>query len=443
MKPTLLFTLLVLSPLFSLSDTNLAFDHAGNNISMLSTERVYAPSSKAPIAPQPFTSVSPAFRETKLIAGDGELGDEFGRAIAVQGDLAVVGSPYDSVAGYGSGSAYVFARTSPGWALQQKLTAIDGSPYSFFGSSLAIDGNTVVVGAYGDQNAGNYAGAAYVFVRSGSTWNQEQKLSGSENSVADGFGLSVAIKGDTIVCGAFGDSDLNMSEVGSAYVFGRTGNGWVQRQKLSASDAMSLNRFGLSVAISEDTIVIGADGNSEFGFYSGAVYVFTFDGSNWIERQKLHARDTSEGASFGYPVAISGGTIVAGAPGDDGVGRHTRGAAYVFGRRPAGWSQQRKLFAVDSDAFDGFGLSVAVSGGTIVVGNPGDPDAAFNAGSAYVYKREGQAGWSLRKKLLASDAARDDNFGCAVAVGDNTVAIGAYARSDVAPYAGAAYAFAF
>ena len=385
---------------------------------------------------------SPAFAETKLTAFDGGHGGEFGRAVAVQGNVAVVGAPGDMAAGYGTGSAYVFEKTAGGWQLQQKLTASDATSYSFFGTSLAIDGDRIVVGAYGDQNANNYAGAAYVFVRSGLTWIQEQKLTGSDNSSSDSFGISVAIQGETIVCGAFGDSPPGLEEVGAAYVFQRTGSGWVEKQKLVASDASSQNRFGLAVAMSDGTIVAGGDGNAELGFFSGAVYVFTFDGSHWIEQQKLHAQDASASASFGYHVAISGDTIVAGAP-HDSVGTHTLGAAYVFGRGAHGWVQQRKLVARDSDAFDGFGLRVAVSENMIVVGNVIDHERAIYAGSAYVYKRNGQSGWSLYQKVFAFDAARDDAFGCAVAASNNTAVVGAFGRADVALYAGAAYVYEF
>ena len=389
------------------------------------------------------TTLTPtSFVETKLTAPDAELGDEFGRAVAVQGNVAVVGAPNDATAGFGTGAAYVFEKTTTGWQLQQTLMAHDAAAASFFGASVAIDGDRIVVGAFGDQNAGNFAGAAYVFVRAGGKWTPEAKLTGSENSTGDSFGISVAIKGDRIVCGAFGNSDFNQSEVGSAYVFRRIDGLWLEERELTASDGASLARFGLSVTMDDDTVVVGADGDAELGFFSGAVYVFTFDGSNWIQQQKLHAQDARESASFGFHVAMNGDTLVIGAP-QDSVGAHTLGAAYVFTRHSQGWLQDRKLVAKDSDAFDGFGLRVAVSGDTIAVGSVFDHDAALHGGAAYVYKRNGQSGWSLLEKLFASDAARDDAFGCAVAVSNNTVLVGAFGRSDVAFNAGVAYIYEF
>ena len=139
---------------------------------------------------------------------------------------------------------------------------------------------------------------------------------------------------------------------------------------------------------------------------------------------------------------MSGDTIVVGAP-QDQVGNHTFGAAYIFTRGSNGWLQDRKLVAKDSDAFDGFGLRVGISGDTIAVGSINDHNAALSGGAAYVYKRNGQSGWSLHEKLFASDAARDDAFGCAVAVSNNTVLVGAFGRSDIAFNAGAAYIYEF
>jgi len=297
-------------------------------------------------------------------------------------------------------------------------------------------------GAPDDENVGSGAGAAYVFVHAPGKWTPEAKLIGSENSAFDNFGISVAMKGDTIVCGAFGNSDLNQTEVGSAYVFRRVAGLWNQEQELTASDGASLARFDLSVAMNEDNIAVGADGDAELGFFSGAVYVFTFDGSNWIQQQKLHAHDAQASASFGFHLAMSGNTIVVGAP-QDHVGNHTLGAAYIFTHGSQGWLQDRKLVAKDSDTFDGFGLRVAISDDTIAVGSVFDSDAALSGGAAYVYKRNGQSGWSLQEKLFASDAAQNDAFGCAVAVSNNTVLVGALGRSDVAQNAGAAYVYEF
>ena len=213
---------------------------------------VYSTSASSPLIP---------FTETKLFDSNGFSEQQFGRSLAADGNTIVVGAPNQTVTSNGSGAVFVYVKTTAGWQLQQKLTPSDPTPQNAFGMSVAIDNDTIVVGAHAVDSA---SGAAYVFVRSGNTWTQQQKLTSSENSPFDSFGLSVAVKGDRIVCGAFGNSDFNTITWGSAYVFTRAGNIWTETQKLAASDASDFNRFGLTVALSEDTIVVGADGNAGF-----------------------------------------------------------------------------------------------------------------------------------------------------------------------------------
>jgi hypothetical protein len=335
--------------------------------------------------------------ETKISATDAFIEQQFGSALAVDGNTAVVGAPNHSVVADGSGAAYVYVRTASGWQFQQKLTASDATPQSFFGMSVAINNDTIVVGAHGDANAGFSSGAAYVFVRSGNTWVQQQKLTGSENSPSDSFGLSVGIKGNTIVCGAFGNSPFNTITWGTAYVFTRTGNAWIESQKLAASDASDFNNFGITVAL------------------------------------------------FGYRLGISGDTIVAASQGrvEATIDTSIPSAVYVFRRTPSGWHQQKRIFITDSGLLGQFGLTAAVSGDTIVIGSSGDSTIASASGSAYVYRRNGESKWVFTQKLFASDAARDDAFGSTVAVSGNTVLVGAVNKSDVALLAGAAYLFDF
>jgi hypothetical protein len=391
---------------------------------------VYSTSAKVPL-------LSPT--QTKISAADAFAMQLFGHSIAVDGDIAVVGAPNHSVVADGSGAAYVFIRHATGWQFQQKLTANDATPGSFFGMSVAIDNDTIVVGAHGVANS---SGAAYVFVRTGNTWAQQQKLTGSENSPSDSFGLSVGVKGDTIVCGAFGNSDFNTITWGTAYVFTRTNNVWNERQKLSASDASDFNSFGVRVALSENTIIVGAIGNAGF---SGAVYVFTFNGSIWVEQQKLRAQDATPKTFFGYRIGISGDTIVAASEGwvDSTIETSTPAAVYIFRRTPSGWHQQKRIRITDAGLLGQFGLTADVSGDTIVIGCPNDFTVAPYSGSAYIYRRNGESNWTMQQKLFASDSARDDAFGSAVAIDNNTVMVGAESKSDGAPFAGAVYVLDF
>ena len=400
-----------------------------------------------------FASATPSLAaemptETKLLAGDASTFQQFGRAVAIDDDTAVIGAPTSPLGAEGFGSAYVYVRTTSGWQFQQKLTAFDATPDKFFGVSVAIDGDTIVVGAVGDSNAGFASGAAYVFERSNNVWVMKQKLTGSENSAFDSFGLSVAIHGNTIVCGAFGNSPgFNPASVGTTYVFTLNGNQWLETQKLTASDASENNSFGGRVAFDGDTIIVGAIGNSQF---AGAVYVFTFEDSSWVEQEKLTAHDASPGVIFGYRLGVSGDTIVVASEGNANDWMNLKySAAYIFRRTPSGWHQQKK-FTTDDVVVAGrienmgrFGLQVAVSDDMVVVGSPNDPTLAYWSGSAYVYRRNGESNWVLDQHIFPSDAARDDQFASEVAISGETVLLGAWFKSSDVPVAGAAYIYEF
>ncbi len=186
------------------------------------------------------------------------------------------------------------------------------------------------------------------------------------------------------MAGAFGDSDAGY-DVGSAYVFTRNEGVWAQRQKLRASDAAPDSNFGISVGLSGGSIVVGAFGDSASGYYSGAAYVFVKGPAGWTEQQKLTARDSAESLQFGYRVAISGNTVVVSAPGD-ARGTHTVGGAYVFERKGATWAEQQKIISGDIARDDNFGIAVAVYDGLLAVGAFGKDSAAVDSGAAYVYE---------------------------------------------------------
>src|SRR6266540_2968214 len=270
------------------------------------------------------------------------------------------------------------------------------------------------------------------------TFTQHQKLEASDPAAFDGFGFSVAISGETVVVGALFDDGAAGLQQGSAYVFARSGGVWTQQQKLLASDAAAGALFGISVAISGETVVVGAPGDDA----GGSAYVFARNGGVWSQQQKLRASDAAVADSFGASVAISGETVVVGAIGDDGAAGRDQGSAYVFARSGGVWTQQQKLEASDAAANDLFGLSVAISGGTVVVGAPFDAGAAGNSqGSAYVFARSGGV-WSQQQKLEASDAALGDQFGFSVAVSGGTVVVGAHDDSGAAGrLQGSAYVF--
>jgi len=381
----------------------------------------------------------------KLLASDAEASDCFGNSVFVSGDTAVIGAYYDDHAGgTDAGSAYVFVRLGCVWTQQAKLTASDAASGDSFGYSVAISGDTAVIGAAFDTHAGgDHAGSAYVFVRSGGVWTEQAKLTASDAAEYDAFGYSVGVSGDTAVIGAAFDTHAGGDYAGSAYVFVRSGGVWTEQAKLTASDAAGGEYFGSSVSISGDTAVIGAPYDTHAGEdYAGSAYVFVYSGSAWTEQAKLTASDAAEYDSFGYSVAVSGDTAVIGAVYDTHAGGDYAGSAYVFVRSGGVWTQQAKLTASDAALADRFGISVSISGDTAVVGAHYDDHAGgSDAGSAYVFVRSGGI-WTQQAKLTASDAAAEDGFGISVAATGDTAVIGAYQDDNAGGTdAGSAYVF--
>ena len=389
-------------------------------------------------------------QQTKLSAGsDGEFQGKFGESVAVDGDTVVVGAYQHDVNGNSdAGAAYVFARRSGGWRRQVELSASDGAKDDLFGYSVAVDGDTVVVGAYQhDVNSNSDAGAAYVFVRAPNSglWSQAAKLTASDGAEDDLFGYSVAVDGDTVVVGARGDD----GKKGAAYVFTKpnTDNGWAgidvtTAVKLTASDGDTFDYFGHSVAVDDDTIVIGAfQHDLTAGQDTGAAYVSTKDSGTgvWGQPTKLTADDYGPEDQFGWSVAVDGDTVV--------VGARKENAAYVFIWDSGAWRQAAKLIASDSDGSEDFGDSVAVRDSTIVVGAYSAYSTNENAdnahsGAAYVFTKPA-TGWAndlnedhteRAKLILPSGGGADEKaveFGDSVALDGQYIVVGA-PQHDVA-----------
>jgi hypothetical protein len=386
---------------------------------------------------------NPAFADcelAKLLASDGAAYDYFGYSVAISGDTAVIGAIYDEA--INSGSAYIFRLDGSSWVQEQKLTASNTNIN--FGLSVAISGDTAVIGADRDD-AGSDAGSAYVFHFDDSSWVQEQQLTASDGAAHDHLGYSVAVSGDTAVIGAYGDDNENGTDSGSAYIFRFDGSSWAEEAKLLASDGEDYDYFGCSVAISGDTAVIGADrDDNENGTDSGSAYIFRFDGSSWVQKQKLTASDGEFSDAFGRSVSISGDTAVIGADheGDNGT---AAGAAYIFTPNdidPNNWVQEAKLLASDGSAYDQFGCSVSISGDTAVIGAYRDDNYL---GSAYLFRFNGSS-WEQEAKLLASDGSgggpMEDNFGWSVGISGDTAVIGAHLDdNDNGTDSGSAYIF--
>ena len=397
--------------------------------------------------------------QDELLAPNANPSDFFGGAVAVRGDLAVVGASSAGPAGDASGAAYVFARQDAQWTWQQTLQPSDPTAGLRFGSTVAINeagdtilvagrgnargrvylfvydgtqwiqqgrleeaidffastadisGDTVVVGAWGENATQIASGAAYIYVRSGANWTFQQKIKASDPGIDDNFGWSVAISGDTVVAGTPFDN-IGGNDAGSAYVFTRSGTTWSQQQRLNAPDPAATDWFGLVVDISGNWAVIGSPNDDDGGNGTGSAYLFERTGAAWAYRGKLHASDRAAGDGLGKAIALSetADALVLGVAAKDG----SRGAAYLYTRALSAWTEQRKLAAPDPATGDSFGASVAMSGGTILSGATGADTAANNGGAAHVFARsfgdpDAVAAWA-RSYLYYADAAADPRF---------------------------------
>ena len=399
-------------------------------------------------------------QQQKLLASDGAAGDGFGVSVALNSDatFALIGANGDDDKALDAGSVYVFTRSGSVWTQQQKLTASDGVAGDNFGFSVAVtsDAALALIGARGDDDKGTDSGSVYVFTRVGTVWTQQQKLFASDSAATDYFGASVALNADATIAliGAHYDDDKG-TDSGSVYVFTRVGTVWTQQQKLTASDGTSGDRFGISTALNSDASValIGAIGDGDKGVYSGSVYVFTRSGTIWTEQRKLLASDGVANDYFGRSVALNTDASIAmiGAYMDDNTATDS-GSIYFYlnpmtFNLPAvdvGFLERRKIYANDAAAADIFGSSIAMNSDATLalIGSSRDDDKGAESGSVYVFTRSGSV-WTQQQKLLAGDGVAGDYFGISVALNaDASIAlIGAHADDDKGTDSGSVYVF--
>lgn len=366
--------------------------------------------------------------------------NSFGVSVAISGTTALIGDPFVTVNGNQfQGAVFVFTESSNGtWHQTQTLTASDGLANVEFGSSVALVGTKALIGAPA-VDAANLLGAAYVFTESGGTWAQTAKLVGNNIGIYSYFGSSVAIDGTTAMVGADGYTVNNNQ--GSVYVFNQSSSGaWSQTQELNASGSTAYDGFGTSIAIDGSNVLVGAVGDSSSPG-PGAAYLFAESGGTWTQTAKLVPSDSSVADGFGSSVALKGNTALIGANHWDSTGQ---GAAYVFTGSSTNWSQATKLTASDGAANDGFGDSVALDGTTALIGASGaDINGMSGQGAAYVFIGSGSS-WTQSVKLLANDNALSVLwFGKSVAINGAAFLIGApdtYTK-DLSQQPGAAYFF--
>jgi hypothetical protein len=389
----------------------------GGLLVVAATSLPFLVSSASAVAASPRAAPSIGKQLAELKGSDTLTGDAVGVSVAISGTTALVGAPGSAK---DAGRAYVFTETAAHWNEVAELKGSDTVASDFFGYSVAISGTTAVVSAPGFAKN---AGRAYIFARTATGWKQAAELKGSDTVAGDYFGDSLAISGATTFVGA----DGHAKSAGRAYVFTNVATGWEQVAELKGSDTVAGDGFGYAVAISGTTVIVGAPDHAKD---AGRAYVFTDATAGWKQAAELKGSDTVANNGFGVSVAISGMTAIAGAPGFS----KAAGRAYVFAKTGGVWTQARELKGLDTVASDDFGYTVAISNATAVAGAPGFSKAA---GRAYVFTNTA-TGWKQAAKMKGSDTVAADYFGYSVAISGTTAIVGAdgHAKS-----AGRAYLF--
>ena len=368
--------------------------------------------------------------QQKILPFDGSEWDSFGLSVSISGDYAVIGAFRDDDIGSNSGSAYIFQNVGTNWSEQIKLTASDGDIGDFFGKSVSISGDYIVIGATSADINGSNTGAAYIFHWNGTTWFEQAKLTASDGADGDNFGSSVSISGDDVLIGATGDDD-NGTHSGSVYIFHRNGTSWTEQEKITPSDGSEYDKFGFSVSISGEYAIIG----TPYFNNMGKAYIYHKDGTIWNEQANITSSDETWGDFFAYSVSIDGDYVIIGAWGDEDSGEES-GSAYVFHRTGIIWDEQTKLTASDSFWYDMFGYSVSISGNDIIIAAPGESDV----GSAYIFHRD-LATWTEQAKIIPSDGTEFIFFGISVSISADNIIIGAPDDYVNGESSGSAYIF--
>ena len=266
-----------------------------------------------------------------LRASNAGASDQFGMGVAIYKDTIVIGAPTEDTAASDGGSLYVFTRSGTTWTQRAQLQTSNAGASDRLGDSVSIDGDTIIAGTQYEDTTASDAGSAYIFTGSGATWTQQAQIQASDAAATDYFGYSVSISGNTVVVGARFDDDGGTNS-GSAYVFVRSGTTWTQQAKLTASDAQADDDFGWDVDIDKDHIVVAAPREDTGANDAGAVYVFSRSGSTWTEIKKIQASITVGSINYlGYGGAgIHDGTIITAAP-NESTKASDAGAAYIYG----------------------------------------------------------------------------------------------------------------
>ena len=368
------------------------------------------------------SSIALAQKDVRLIPADTGGTDNDPVAIGIGTKYVILGTP-----GSGQNFATIFEGEGEKWKQTAHFTGDGGG----FGQAVAITdvrgrGNTAfaIVGAATHDGVGE----ARIFALSGRDWNIQARIRARDAADGDDFGHAVTINGDTALVGAPKDDDGGANS-GAVYVFVREGPRWNQQVKLTAKNAARSDGFGESVALLGNTAIIGAPQTEHAGVkFAGAAYVFEREGDRWVQKVKLTAEDPGKADRFGFSVAIGADTVVVGAPLKDTVGGQDAGAAYIFGRDGNSWKQLAKVLGDGGRKGDKFGYSVATSGNVAIVGAPIRNEDAFASGAAYAFARVDGV-WQAKNKVVPKNGSKDLHFGASVGINENTVAIASHHKT--------------
>lgn len=391
----------------------------------------------APVAQS--APISQGLTEQKVSPAEATTNSYFGTSVALRRGLALIGAPgEDSV----QGAAYFYKNVEGSLYESQRVTASDGVAGDQFGHQVALEKNGAAVSAYAAAvNGYPNAGAVYFYTHTGPSWGEVQKLTSRFAQPRGGFGSALALEGEYLVVGAYGENTNGTYSQGAAYVYHRRNGVWSLQQKLTASDGAGYSIFGESVAISGGTILVGAPDTAVNGFNSqGAVYVYTLTGDTWTQTQKLTATDGQAYDNFGSAVAFddSAAVIAAGTATVDG--HSYAGKAYIFANNNGSFTQSQELLPPAPQDFGEFANAVAISNSAVMIGDYG-ATVGSNAGQGLVYiYGNGTDGYTLRQQLTASDGQAGDRFGQSLALVPGELLAGTeYPTIAGHTYQGAAY----
>ncbi len=367
----------------------------------------------------------------------------FGYSLSLSGDRVVIGAPRWNGVALNSGAAYIFEYDGVDWRQSERLNPPDGEEDDFFGHSVSLHLERILVGAYGRNVHGENSGAAYVFDRDDSgVWIQSELPAPAETFLSAKFGSAVALEGDRAVIGAAGGGEYRGvgADSGAVYVYAFDSGQWQMEATLAPDDGEALDYFGHAVALADNRLLIGSREHDGLGVNAGAVYGFRFNDLSWLQNSKMQAVGTAAGSLFGTAVAVLGDRLLIGAPGSNRLGE-SAGLALVFDFNGTDWTLAAELFAQDAAPFDAFGCSVSLAADRALIGSCGDDDQGTDSGAAYLFQLD-RGAWIQEAKLLAGSGVDEGaEFGSAVSLSDERALVGAHLSDVSGMDSGAAYVF--